>query len=168
MTLDRFGTSVKAAVIGVGQGVGGSALIFLTSETRTLANDWFLAVMLIFATTTTNIVAARFAINLFGVAIAGLFGMMVGGWVGKNVIGSYEYSVPTPQQDREIRIITPGKERVIELKDVPETTVKRVPVGGGVGVLVGWAVGAISYGAFTHRRDSTRKMTEHRDANHDE
>ena len=82
---------------------------------------------------------------MIGVAIAGLAGMMVGGWVGVRTIGSYEYTVPTPRENRELRIITPGQERVIELKGVPEETVKRVPVGGGLGVLVGFAVGAFLY-----------------------
>lgn len=71
--------------------------------------------------------------------------MMAGGWLGVRTLGSYEYTVPTPREDRELRIITPGKERVIELKGMPEETVKHLPIGGGLGVLVGFAIGAVLY-----------------------
>jgi hypothetical protein len=75
--------------------------------------------------------------------------MMAGGWVGVHTVGSYEYTVPTPQQDRELRIVAKGQERVIELKGVPEETVRRSPIGGGLGVLVGFAVGAFVYAQLT-------------------
>ncbi|HEX4612443.1 MAG TPA: hypothetical protein VH092_29890 [Urbifossiella sp.] len=127
--------------------------MFLTSDRRTLADDWFLAVMVMVANATGFAVAARYGVSLIGVALAGLAGMMAGGWVGVHTIGSYEYTVPTPQHDRELRIITPGKERVIELKGVPEETVKRVPVGGGLGVLVGFAVGALLYARLARPAD---------------
>ena len=135
----------KAVLIGAAHGLAECAVLFLTSERRTLANDWFLAVMVVFANATGFAVAARYGVSLIGVAIAGLAGMMIGGWVGVRTVGSFEYTVPTPREDRELRIITPGKERVIELKGVPEETVKRIPVGGGLGVLVGFAVGAFLY-----------------------
>ena len=101
--------------------------------------------MVVFANATGFAVAARYGVSLIGVALAGLAGMMIGGWVGVHTVGSYEYTVPTPQQDRELRIISKGQERVIELKGVPEETVWRIPVGGGLGVLVGFAFGAFVY-----------------------
>jgi hypothetical protein len=135
----------KAALIGAAHGAAECAVLFLTSNRRTLANDWFLVVMVVVANATGFALAARYGVSLLGVALAGLAGMMAGGWVGVHTIGSYEYTVPTPREDRELRIITPGQERVIELKGVPEKTVKRIPVGGGLGVLVGFAVGALLY-----------------------
>ena len=135
----------KAALLGAAYGTVECALMFLTSDRRTLANDWFLAVMVVFANATGFAVAARYGVNLLGVALAGLVGMMIGGWIGVRTIGSYEYTVPTPRADRELRIITKGQERVIELKGIPEEKVKRISVGGGLGVLVGFAVGAWAY-----------------------
>lgn len=135
----------KAALIGAAHGGAECAVLFLTSERRTLAADWFLVVMVLFANALGFAVAARYGLNLIGVALAGLVGMAAGGWVGVHTIGSFEYTVPTPRENRELRIITKGQERVIELKSVPEETVKRVPVGGGLGVLVGFAVGAVVY-----------------------
>ena len=71
--------------------------------------------------------------------------MMVGGWIGVHTIGSYEYTVPTPPEQRVVRIITKGQEREVELKGVPTETSKRIPVGSGLGVLLGFAVGAWIY-----------------------
>jgi hypothetical protein len=135
----------KAAGIGAAHGAAECAVLFLTSDRRTLANDWFLAVMVVFANATGFAIAARYSVNLIGVAIAGLAGMMIGGWVGVHTLGSYEYTVPTPREDRELRIIAKGQERVIEMKGVPEETVKRIPIGGGLGILVGFAVGGLVY-----------------------
>jgi len=149
----------KAALIGAAHGSAECALLFLTSERRTLANDWFLAVMVVVANSTGFAVAARYGVNLIGVALAGLAGMSAGGWVGVHTIGSYEYTVPTPREDREMRIIAKGQERVIELKGVPEETVKRVPIGGGLGVLVGFAVGAVAYARLV-RPDSDEPAYE--------
>jgi hypothetical protein len=132
-------------MIGAAHGAAECAVLFLFSDRYTLANDWFLAVMVVFANATGFAVATRYGVNLLGVALAGLVGMGIGGWVGVRTIGSIEYTVPTPKEDRELRIITKGQERVIELTGVPEETVKRVPVGGGLGVLVGFAVGALLY-----------------------
>ena len=143
----------KAPVIGAAHGAAECAVLFLTSDRRTLANDWFLAVIVVFANATGFAVAARYGVSLIGVAIAGLAGMMAGGWVGARTIGSYEYTVPTPREDRELRVITKGQERVIELKGVPAETVKRIPVGGGLGVLVGFAAGAVVYGWVRRPRD---------------
>jgi hypothetical protein len=109
--------------------------------------------MVVFANATGCAVATRYGVNFLGAAIAGLAGMMIGGWVGVHTIGSYEYSVPTPQEDREMRIIAKGQERVIELKGVPEETVRRVPIGGGLGVLVGFAVGAFVYARLRRPED---------------
>jgi len=71
--------------------------------------------------------------------------MMVGGWIGVHTIGNYEYTVPTPREQRVVRITTKGQEREVELKGVPTETIKRIPVGGGLGVLLGFAVGAGVY-----------------------
>ncbi len=71
--------------------------------------------MIVFANATDFAVAARYGVNLIGVALAGLVGMGVGGWIGTHTIGSYEYTVPTPQADREVRIIAGGQVRVLEL-----------------------------------------------------
>ena len=154
----------KAALIGAAHGAAECAVLFLTSDRRTLANDWFLAVMVVFANATGFAVAARYGVSLIGVALAGLAGMMAGGWVGVRTIGSYEYTVPTPSEDRELRIITPGKERVIELKGVPGETVKRIPVGGGLGVLVGFAVGALLYARLARPADERPAEGEAPDA----
>lgn len=98
----------KAALIGAAHGAAECAVLFLTSDRRTLANDWFLAVMVVVANATGFAVAARYGVSLIGVAIAGVAGMMIGGWVGVQTIGSYEYTVPTPREDREMRIIAKG------------------------------------------------------------
>jgi hypothetical protein len=143
----------KAALLGAAHGTTECTVLFLTSDRRTLANDWFLAVMVVFANATGFAVAARYGVSLIGVALAGLTGMMVGGWVGVHTIGSYEYTVPTPREDREMRIIAKSQERVIELKDVPEETVKRIPIGGGMGVLVGFAVGTLVYARLRRPQD---------------
>ena len=147
-----MGAVVKSALIGAAQGAAECAVLFLTSEHRTLANDWFLAVMVIFANASGFAVAARYGVSLLGVAISGVVGMGLGGWIGVRTIGSYEYTVPTPHEDRVITIITKGAERVIVLKDVPEETVKRIPVGGGLGVLIGWAFGAGVYAWLSRPR----------------
>ena len=154
------GTIWKAALIGAVYGAAECAVLFLTSDRRTLANDWFLAVMVVFANATGFAVAARYGVSLIGVAIAGLAGMMIGGWVGVHTIGSYEYTVPTPREDREMRIIAKGEERVIELKGVPEETVKRIPFGGGLGVLLGFAAGAIAYCWFRRPPDELPGETD--------
>lgn len=146
-------TIPTAALIGAAHGAAECAVLFLTSDRRTLANDWFLAVMVVFANATGFAVAARYGVSLLGVAVAGLAGMMVGGWVGVRTLGSYEYTVPTPREDRVMRIITKGAEREIELAGIPAETVKRIPVGGGLGVVVGWAVGAGMYAAAVKWRD---------------
>lgn len=135
----------KAALLGAAHGAAECALLFLTSKRYTLADDWFLVVMVLFANASGFAVAARFGVNLLAVAFAGLAGMLVGGWLGVRLIGSYEYTVPTPREQRVLRVIAQGQIREIELKNMPEETVKRIPVGGGLGVLVGWVVGAGLY-----------------------
>ena len=149
----------KAALLGAAHGVAECTVLFLTSDRRTFANDWFLAVMMVFANATGFAVAARYGVSLLGVALAGLTGMMIGGWVGVHTIGNYEYTVPTPRQDRELRIIARGQERFIEMKGVPEETVKRIPVGGGMGVLVGFAVGALVYARLRRPQDEEPDCT---------
>ncbi len=139
------GTIIRAAWIGAAHGVAECAVLFLTRQRYTLSNDWFLAVMVVLVNAGGFAVAARYGVSLIGVALAGLAGMMAGGWVGVHTIGSYEYRVPTPREDRVMRIITKGQERELELPGVAEETVKRIPVGGGLGVLLGWAVGAGAY-----------------------
>src|SRR4051812_25205574 len=94
-----------AAAVGAVQGAAECALLFLTSERFSLSKDWFLAVMIVFANATGCAVAARYGLSLLGVAVAGLAGMVVGGWLGVRTIGSYEYTVPTPPEARELRII---------------------------------------------------------------
>jgi hypothetical protein len=128
--------------MGAAQGAAECAVLFLTSDRYTLANDWFLAVMVVLANSTAFAVAARYRVNLIGVAIFGVAGMIAGGWIGVRTIGRYEYTVPTPGEDREWRVITPGGERVLQLKGVPEKTVKRIPIGGGLGMFAGFMVGA--------------------------
>lgn len=146
-----YETTWKAALLGAVHGAAECAVLFLTSD-RTLAADWFLVVMVVSANAIGFAVAARYGVGLIGVAIAGLVGMMIGGWVGVHTVGSYEYTVATPREDRELRIIAKGEERVIELKHVPAETVKRVPVGGGLGVLVGFAAGALVYARLRRPR----------------
>ena len=132
----------KAALIGAAHGVAECAILFLASERYTLSKDWFLGVMEVFANASGFAIAARSGVSLIGVALAGLAGMMVGGWVGFHTIGNYEYTVPTEREDHVLRIVTKGQEREIELKGLPNEKVKGIPIGGGIGVLVGWAVGA--------------------------
>lgn len=145
------GAVVKAALVGAAQGAAGCAVLFAVSDRYTLAGDWFLAVMVVFASATGFAVAARCGLGLPSVALAGLAGMVVGGWLGVHTIGSYEYTAPTHREDRVMRVITKDGEREIELKGVPEETVRRVPVGGGIGVLLGWAAGVGAYGWLSHR-----------------
>ena len=144
---------LKAAVIGAGQGAAASAILFATSSKYTLANDWFLGVMIVFANATGFAVAALFGLNLLGVALAGLAGMVVGGELGTRLIGSYEYNVPVPPEEREWRIIAGGKERVVPVPGMSAERVKRIPVGGGIGVVVGWAAGVVLYAWLLRPRD---------------
>src|SRR5262249_21275841 len=67
----------KAALLGAALGAAGCAVLFLTSDRRTLTNDWFLAVMVVFANASGFAVAAQYRVSLLGVALAGLAGMMV-------------------------------------------------------------------------------------------
>jgi hypothetical protein len=150
------GAVTKAALVGAAQGAAACVVLFAVSDRYTLARDWFLAVMIVFANATGFAVAARYRLGLLGVALAGLAGMVVGGWLGVKTIGSYEYAVPTPREDRVMRVITKEGEREIELKGVPEETVRRVPVGGGLGALVGWAAGVGAYAWLT--RPSARAV----------
>jgi len=128
--------------------------LFLIGKKYTLSNDWLLAVMIVLANASGFAVAARYQVSLLGVAIAGVAGMIVGAWVGDHTIGSYEYTVPTPREERVMRFITKGQIREIELKDVPEVKVKRIPLGAGLGVLLGFAVGAGLYAWVFRARDA--------------
>ncbi len=154
------GVVARSALIGAAQGLAESVVLYATSEKHTLANDWFLGVMIVFANTVGFAVAARYGINLLGVAIAGVAGMMIGGWFGVRLIGNYEYTVPTPRDDRVLRIIAKGKEREVELPGVPEKTVKRVPVGGAVGCLLGFGAGASLFGWFSGRRNEEPDLNQ--------
>jgi hypothetical protein len=136
---------VRFAAIGAAQGAVESLLLFALSEKYTFSKDWFLMAMIILANATEFAVAAHYRVNLIGVALAGLTGMMVGGWLGVQLLGSYEYKVPTPREERILRIVTPQGEREVEVPTVPAQTIKKVPIGGGLGVLLGWAVGAGVY-----------------------
>jgi hypothetical protein len=140
-------------LIGAAHGVAASALLFATSRKYTFSNDWFLAVMIVFANTTGFAVAGRYGLNLIGVAIAGVAGMLVGGWLGTRLIGNYEYKVPTPPEQREMRFVSKQGERVVPLPWVPAETTRRIPVGGGVGVLLGWIAGAGLYALLFRQRD---------------
>lgn len=131
----------RAAVIGAVD----CAVLCLISEHRSLSADWFLAVMILFDNISGFGLPARYRVSLIGVVLAGCAGMMAGGWIGVHTLGCYEYTVPTPREDRELRIITPGRERVLELTAVPEQTIRRIPVGGGLGVLVGWGAGVYAW-----------------------
>jgi hypothetical protein len=158
----------KAAFIGVAHSVVQCAVLFMTSERYTLAKDWFLAVMILFANTTGFAITARYGINLLGVAICGFLGMMVGGWFGIHSIGSYEYKVPAPPEDRVMRFSFKDREnktveKEVELKHVPHETVKRIPVGGGLGVLAGWALGVGLYVWLLGKRNQEANGSEELD-----
>ena len=158
------GTITKAALRGTAYGAAGCAVVFLIGKRYTLSNDWLLAVMIVLANASGFAVAARFGVNLIGVAIAGVAGMMAGGWLGTRLIGDYEYKIPTPQEDRVMRIIAKGQECEIEVKGVPEETIKRIPIGGGLGVLFGWAIGAGTYAwCFRARGDQSASSEEEPD-----
>src|SRR5260370_7697229 len=139
------GSVVRSALIGAAHGAAECGLLFALSDKYTISKDWLLAVMVVVANASGFAVAGRYGVRLVGVAVAGLVGMMVGGWLGVRLIGSYEYTVPTPRVDRVMRIITKDGEREIELRGVPDETVRRIPVGGGLGVVLGWAVAAGAY-----------------------
>jgi len=152
-------------LIGAAHGVAECAVLFLVSQRYTLSRDWLLAMMAVLANASGFAVAARFGVNLIGVAVAGLAGMMAGGWVGARTIGSYEYRVPTPREERVIRIITQGQERDVELPGVAAETVRRIPVGAGLGLLLGWAVGAGAYAwLFRSRGEELNPTDEELDA----
>ncbi|MGL6095019.1 MAG: hypothetical protein ACRC7O_04360 [Fimbriiglobus sp.] len=151
----------RAVLVGAAYAVAGFLVLCFSSESRSVTDDWFLGVMLLFANVTGFAVAARFEVRLLGVAIAGLAGMSAGGWLGVQTIGSFEYTVPTPRDERVLKIVTPGMEREIELTGVPEFTVKRVPVGGGLGTLLGWSVGLGVYVRFAGRRTDSDSPDEY-------
>ncbi|VTR98514.1 hypothetical protein [Tuwongella immobilis] len=142
-----------AALIGAVHGAVEIAVLFLMSDRYTLANDWLLVVMAVVANSTGFAVAARYAVNLLGVAISGLLGFIVGGWLGIHTIGNYEFTVPVPKEDRELRIILPGNERILELNGLPEEKVKRLPIGLAMGGLLGFAAAALLYARWTYRPD---------------
>jgi hypothetical protein len=88
--------------------------------------------------------------------------------LGVHTIGSYEYTVPTPREERFIRIVAKGKEREVELKEVPAETVKRLPVGAGLGLLAGWAAGALAYAlAFRPKNDEYSENSVDSDVDRD-
>jgi hypothetical protein len=157
--LQISGSVWKAALLGAAQGIVQSAILFWTSDRRTLSNDWFLAVMIIFANSTGFAFASRYGVSFLGVALAGLTGMCAGGWLGAHVIGSYEYKVPTPQEERVIRLIGKDGVKDVEFKHVPAETVKRIPIGGGFGVLAGFAFGAGLYVLLFKRRSEEPDVT---------
>jgi hypothetical protein len=147
-------TFLKQTLFGLLHGAVICATVFYFSDRYTLAKDWFLAVMILFASTSGAIIAARHDVNQAGVAVAGLVGMIVGGWLGSNLIGSYEYTVPIPEKEREIKILIPGKEaKVLEMKGMPKEQIKYVPIGGGLGILVGWLAGATACAMYFSNRD---------------
>ena len=150
----------KSTLLGAAQGAAEAVVVFALSEKYTLANDWFLVVMLVFANASGFAVSARFGLSLVGVAIAGGIGLIVGGWIGVKVIGSYEYSVPTPPEERVMRIRARDGEREVRIPGVPDEHVRRVPVGGGIGVLVGWALGAGVYAWISRRRSADDEFEE--------
>jgi hypothetical protein len=145
------GVVLKAALIGAAQGAILSAIIFLTSSKRNIADDWLLLVMVVVANASAFAVAARFQISMLGVAVAGLIGLFAGGWVGNQLIGYYEYTVPVAQEDRAAKIIVKG-EVVRELQIGPAEKTKRIPVGAAVGGLLGFALTASIYGAIAWRQ----------------
>jgi hypothetical protein len=150
MTMSR--SIIWSAVLGAAQGAFESAIMFATSERYSLSKDWFLAVMIVFANATGFAICARYGVSLIGVAVAGLAGMVAGGWVGEKLIGSYEYRVPTPREQRVMRIVWREGEKEIALPGVPAETVRRIPVGGGIGVLAGWVAGAFAFAQFSRSR----------------
>jgi hypothetical protein len=131
---------LRAAVGGAIFGAVGSAALF-AARGYTLSNDWVLVVVLIFATSSTAAAAVAFGLSPFRLIGAGLTGLAVGAWLGSRLIGSYEYEVPVPPEERELRIVGRDGERVVPVPGVPAATVRRVPVGFGVGGLIGWAAG---------------------------
>ena len=150
-----------AALKGAGCGAVGCVVVFLCSSRYTVAHDWFLIVLIMFATVTAFAAAARYQLGLIWVAVLGLAGMAVIGLAGKLVIGHYEYAVPTPREDRVMRVIVNGQEREIEVKGVPEETVKRVPVGAMLGGLIGWAAGLGLCIWLSRRRPENGYSVEH-------
>jgi hypothetical protein len=147
------GPTARAALLGAVHGAAECAVIFALSDHYTLSKDWFLAVMVVFANVGGFAIAARYGVSLIGVAIAGGVGLIIGGWLGVRLIGSYEYTVPTPPEERVMRIVTKQGAREVQIPGVPAETTKRVPVGGGIGVLLGWAVGAGAYAWLSRPRD---------------
>jgi hypothetical protein len=153
-------------MIGAAQGAVQCAVLFAISDRYTLVKDWFLAVMIVFANAGGFAVAARYDVSLLGVALAGGLGLIVGGWLGVRLIGSYEYKVPTPPEERFMQIATKKEVRVVEIPGVPAETTKRVPVGGGIGVLLGWAAGAGAYAWWSRRRDEFDDDSESPNSEH--
>ncbi len=148
-------------MLGAAQGAIEAAVLIATSQKYTFSSDWFLGLMIVFANATGFAIASRYGLNLFGVAVAGLAGMMVGGWLGVRLIGSYEYTVPTPPEERQMRITSHEGERILPMPGVPAETVKRVPIGGGLGVLLGWVAGVVAYARLFRPRDDVPDSETH-------
>ena len=139
--------TVRATMIGAAHGVIGCGLVFAFSDRYTLAKDWFLAVLIIVISAGSYWVAARAGVGLLGVSLAGTAGLVVGGWLGFQLIGDYQRRVPIPPEDRGAWVVTKGEKRKIDLGGfgMEAEKVERVPIGAPIGMLVGWVLGAAMY-----------------------
>ena len=149
MGISRF--VIGSAFIGAAHGSAEAAVLFAFSQRYALSKDWFLAVMIVFANASGFALASHYRVNLLGVAIAGVVGMAIGGWMGAQLIGSYEYRIPIPREERVMRFISKEGVREVEMPGLPDEMVKRIPIGGGIGLLLGWAGAAGAYAWFARR-----------------
>src|SRR5436190_6080221 len=103
------GNAVFGALFGALCGVA----LVLVRERYTFAKDWFLIVLLTVISASAWYAHTRFGLSWFSLIGVGLCGAGFGGWLGYHLVGSYEYSVPTPQSEREMTIIWSGGQKVL-------------------------------------------------------
>ena len=131
----------RAALGGAILGAAGGVVIQAARGRYTFPNDLFLPALLAFALGSAYAAAAAYGVSLFRIASVGTAALAAGAWLGSQLIGSYEYTVPTPTEHRELRIVERGGERVVPIPGAPAETVRRFPVGAAIGAVCGWAVG---------------------------
>jgi hypothetical protein len=153
-------TFIVSALLGAAHGAAEAAVLFAMSERYTISKDWFLLVMIVFANASGFALAAHYGVSLIGVAVAGLLGMMLGGWLGAELIGSYEYRVPTPREERVMRFVSKHGVREVEMPGVPDEQIKRIPVGAGIGLLLGWILAAGTYAWLARPPEEPEEMDE--------
>ncbi len=66
----------RAALHGLGYGAAGAAILFLLRDRYTLSKDWFLAAMIVAATSSAFALGAWYRVRLLVVALAGLAGVL--------------------------------------------------------------------------------------------